>query len=243
MYFVSGCPSVFKQPSSSSGSSGTFLHSRREAGVGKTLESKENILVDALACQDESYAIEIISQTGKVLSEITYCKEEFTDFCSKFQEVEKTAEKQTQSFWSISARTARVNTISEFVKTFFFPTTTLYSNKVPFFLTVLWDLLTVVCRIFALPVTFYEMKNSGESSVLQAFKKLPDMGDINPHELQGPYVDIHFHMKVFDGPKKIELQSGKRLFFRKHTKQENTEYFFFEGSSPVNRTHFEKSVG
>lgn len=135
-------------------------------------------------------------------------------FCDKCTQIENVG------FFSTSFKTARVNSIADFAKTFFFPTTTLYPiEPAAYLLTIIWDLSSLLCRLLTLPYRFYEYHNAPEHPLLVELRKSGLVKDS-----AGPYLDVHFRAKRCTSTKKADVHLGERIFFEQHTQHERSRY-------------------
>lgn len=184
----------------------------RDAGI----TASEKRLPDFKLPEECDFAIKILNQNNQTILEKKFDNEkEFQTFCDKCTHIE------SAGFFSTSFKTARVNSIADFAKTFFFPTTTLYPiAPAAYLLTIIWDLGTLFCRLLTLPYRFYEYHHTPQHPLLAELRKA---GLIK--NTAEPYLDVHFRAKKYEGRNKANVHLGERILFERHTQHERSGYF------------------
>lgn len=198
-------------------------------GIDPGISAPEKRLPDFKPPEGYAFAIKILNQSNQIVLEKNFNNEkEFQTFCDKCTHIESVG------FFSTSFKTARINSITDFTKTFFFPTTTMYPiTPAAYLLTIIWDLGTLFCRLLTLPYRFYEYHHTPQHPLLEELKK----ADLVKNTKE-PYLDVHFRAKKWEGRKKADIRLGERIFFERHTQQERSRYCERENSSSFDESYF-----
>lgn len=200
---------------------------RSSYGKNAGISAPEKRLPDFKLPEECDFAIKILDQSNQTVLEKKFDNEkEFKAFCDKCTHIESVG------FLSTSYKTTRVNSVADFAKAFLFPTTIMYPiAPAAYLLTMIWDLVTLFCRLLTLPYRFYEYHHTPQHPLLAELRKANLIKNTTE-----PYLDVHFRAKKCQGRKKAEVSLGERIFFERHTQHERSSYF--ESKNSFDESYF-----